>query len=415
MKMETAKMKVGDLQRESPRARVLRWLEDSIKSGSLPRGAELPTEREIARIVGVATCTAALAMDEAEERGLAVRRHPGARRRYAGTLRGDSLSSSMVFVLAEVREFGDGATAPGWSDEFLAFDVVRRLSLMGRPVSFFNTKSLPRRGLDALFEAQPGGMVATSSVNGDPVALEALRRCREAGIPAVAYGNALELRDYDRAYSDHRAGSRDLTRWLLAHGRRRIVPFFPLEPSMFWETERIAGYEEAMREAGLEPLPCAVFGSPSVEAMESSVERFRVRTALAFSALAALRRDGPGPDALLCPNDDRARSAVAAIRDLGLVPNRDILVAGYDNSIRPTAEDPTASLRPAVTVDKHNERSAQDIAELLLARMEGRLPAEPQARIHAHEVIEVGRTGVSGATGDQMSRSSRMSQPASPA
>ncbi|MBP5544309.1 MAG: GntR family transcriptional regulator, partial [Kiritimatiellae bacterium] len=77
--MGTAKMKVGDLQRESPRARVLRWLEDSIKSGSLPRGAELPTEREIARIVGVATCTAALAMDEAEARGLAVRRHPGAR------------------------------------------------------------------------------------------------------------------------------------------------------------------------------------------------------------------------------------------------------------------------------------------------------------------------------------------------
>ncbi len=207
----------------------------------------------------------------------------------------------MVFVLAEVKEFTSIATAPGWSDEFLAFDVVRRLSLMGRPVSFFNTKSLLRRGLDALFAAQPSGMVATSSVNGDPVALEALRRCREAGIPAVAYGNAPELRDYDRAYSDHRAGSRDLTRWLLAHGRRRIVPFFPLEPSMFWETERIAGYEEAMREAGLEPLPCAVFGSPSVEAMESSVERFRVRTALAFSALAALRRDGPGPTRCSAP------------------------------------------------------------------------------------------------------------------
>ena len=135
----------------------------------------------------------------------------------------------------------------------------------------------------------------------------------------------------------------------------------------------------------------------------------------ALLALAALRRDGPGPDALLCPNDDRARSAVAAIRELGLVPNRDILVAGYDNSIRPTVEDPTVSLRPAVTVDKHNERSAQDIAELLLARTEGKLPAEPQARIHAHEVIEVGRTGVSGATGDQMSRSSQPASPTSPA
>ena len=121
---------------------------------------------------------------------------------------------------------------------------------------------------------------------------------------------------------------------------------------------------------------------------ENTLMNTRIMLApLAALSLAALRRDGPGPDALLCPNDDRARSAVAAIRDLGLVPNRDILVAGYDNSIRPTAEDPTASLRPAVTVDKHNERSAQDIAELLLARMEGRLPAEPQARIHEHELV----------------------------
>ena len=385
----TEKNEENGLPRESPRSRVLRWLDRSLASGEFPPGREIPSERSIAKLLGVAPNTAAAAMDEAERLGLAVRRE-GSCKRYAGEARkvgGDSLSSSMVFVLAEVKEFTSIATAPGWSDEFLAFDVVRRLSLMGCPVSFFNTKSLPRRGLDALFEAQPGGMVATSSVNGDPVALEALRRCREAGIPAVAYGNAPELRGFDRAYSDHRGGSRDLTRWLLARGRRRIVPFFPLKPSSFWETERISGYEEAMREAGLEPLPCAVFGSPGVEAMESSVERFRVRTALAFSALAALRRDGPGPDALLCPNDDRARSAVAAIRELGLVPNRDILVAGYDNSIRPTAEDPTASLRPAVTVDKHNERSAQDIAELLLARMEGRLPAQPQARIHEHELV----------------------------
>ena len=80
MKMGTGKEKIGDPQRESPRARVLRWLEDAIKSGRLPRGAELPTEREIAKIVGVATCTAAMAMDEAEARGLVIRRRPPSRR-----------------------------------------------------------------------------------------------------------------------------------------------------------------------------------------------------------------------------------------------------------------------------------------------------------------------------------------------
>ena len=387
MKMGTGKEKSGDPQRESPRARVLRWLEDAIKSGRLPRGAELPTEREIAKIVGVATCTAAMAMDEAEARGLAVRRHPGARRRYAGTVDGGSLSSSTIYVLAAMPSFFDLATAPGWSDEFLALDVVRRLSLMGRHVSLLNALSLPDGGLDAVFEARPGGMVVTNAVNGDPLAMAALARCRERGIPAVAYGNAPELRGFDRAYSDHRVGSRDVTRWLLARGCRRIVPFLPFAPTRFWAQERLAGYAEAMREARLEPQPCAFFGSSELGDYNSA-ETFRLYTSLALSALVALRRDGGElPDALLCLNDDWAMPALAAIRDLGLVPNRDILVAGYDNMTHRPRHDFLGRLTPAVTVDKHNERSAEDLAALVAARMDGSLPPEPQARIHAHEVV----------------------------
>ena len=390
MKMGTAKMKVGDLQRESPRARVLRWLEDSIKSGSLPRGAELPTEREIARIVGVATCTAAMAMDEAEERGLAVRRHPGARRRYAGTLGGDSLASSTVFVLARQIPYPDIATSPSWSDSFLALDVVRSLSLRGRSVALYTSQSLPSGGLDAIFEARPGGMVVTNGVSGDPLAMKALARCREAGIPAVAYGNSPELRGYDRAYSDHRAGSRDLTRWLLSRGCRRIVPFFPFAPTEFWGQERIAGYEEAMREAGLEPAPCKVFGT-SLLGQHQISENFQVFKSLAVAALVALKRDfgGEWPDALLCLNDDWTWSAQCAIQELGLVPNRDILVAGYDNMVRKPNFEPFEIPPPIITIDKHNELASEGLASLLLARMAGTLPPEPQARIHAHEVVEV--------------------------
>ena len=390
MKMGTAKMKVGDLQRESPRARVLRWLEDSIKSGSLPRGAELPTEREIARIVGVATCTAAMAMDEAEERGLAVRRHPGARRRYAGTLGGDSLAASTVFVLARLDSYDDIKTAPGWSDEFLALDVVRQLSRTGRHVSLVNASTLSPEDFDAIFAARPGGMVVTDAVSGDPLAMEALRRCREVSIPAVAYGNAPELSGFDRAYSDHRAGSRDLTRWLLAHGRRRIVPFFPFAPEKFWERERIAGYEEAMREAGMEPAPCKVFGTPLLGLHQMS-ENFQAYKSMAVAALVALKRDfgGEWPDALLCRNDDWTWSVQCAIQELGLEPNRDILVAGYDNMVRKPDFKPIEIPPPVVTIDKHNERSAVDIAELIIARMAGTLPPEPQARIHKHEIVEV--------------------------
>lgn len=374
--------------RESPRVRVLNWLKRSLETGEIPRGGELPSARAIAKLLGIAPNTAATALSEAEEQGLVVCR-AGTNRRYAGEVRkvgGASLASSTVFVLAGQMSFKDIATAPSWSDSFLALDVVRSLSLRGRSVALYTPQSLPSGGLDAIFEARPGGMVVTNSVSGDPLAMEALRRCREAGIPAVAYGNAPELRAFDRAYSDHRAGSRDLTRWLIAHGCKRIVPFFPFAPTRFWERERIAGYEEAMREAGLEPVEISIFGSKAID-VGNKKEVSRIQTALAMATLQSLRRDSAFPDALLCLNDDWANPALAAIHDLGLVPNQDIMVAGYDNIVRNNGPDSNFPFRPVVTVDKHNERSAEDLAALVVARMDGTLPPEPQARIHEHEII----------------------------
>lgn len=382
------------MPRESPRARVLRWLEHAIASGEFPRGSDIPSERAIAALLDVAPNTAAAAMDEAEERGLVVRRE-GSRRRYAGEARkgdGDSLVSSTIYVLARLDWYDDIKTAPGWSDEFLALDVVRQLSRRGRHVSLINAGSLSPKDFDALFASPPAGLVAPSSVNGDKISMRALERCREEKIPAVAYGNAPELRGYDRVYSDHRAGSRDLVRWFVAHGRRRIVPFFPFEPTHFWEKERLEGYAEAMRETGLEPAKLAIFATPQLFEIRTA-DTPLLRTALATAALLALkRRDGCLPDALLCREDFTAKAALSAIRDLGLDANRDILVAGYDNMV--LKPDPVDSfpLRPAVTVDKHNERSAMDIAELLLARIGGTLPPEPQARIHKHELVELERT-----------------------
>ena len=381
----------NDAPLESPRARVLNWLKRSLESGEIAAGSEIPAAHAIGRRLGVATNTAAAALDEAENLGLIVQ-HEGSRKRYAGNARkvGVSFASSMIYVLARLAMYDNIRTAPGWSDAYLALDVVRQLSRKGRHVSLVNAATLSPGDLDAIFAERPAGLVATSCVNGDETSMRALARCREEGIPAVAYGNAPDLRTFDRAYSDHRAGSRDLTRWLVARGRRRIVPFFPAAPSHFWERERIAGYEEAMCEAGLNPAPCMIFGSPKLGA-EQTEETFRLFSALAISTLLASKREKAQPDALLCLNDDWAKPVLAAIHDLGLDPDRDIIVAGYDNMPHGTGFDAFSRERPVVTVDKHNERTSRDMVELLLARMEGKLPPGPQARIHAHEVVEVGQ------------------------
>lgn len=372
----------------SPRRRVLGWIEETIGRGELRPGQAVPSVRALAAILGVAPHTAATALVEAERAGIVVRRAPGARRRFVPDSPGSSpLVSSTVCVLCELGHFADEAAPPRWSVAYLSMEVVRHLSRAGRHVILLNGDTLAESDVDALFRDPPAGMAVTSAVNDRPLAMHALERCREAHVPAVVYGDAPALRGFDRVYTDHRAGERDVTAWLAARGCRRIAPLFPFDPALYhWARERLEGYAEAMRAAGLKPLPCAVFGTGKAIANRKDADDFRVLTALAIAKIVELRR-GDGIDALVCLSDDWAKPVLAAIRELGLEPNRDILVAGYDNASQRAEFDAFEPARPAVTLDKHNERTAADLASLLLARMAGKLPPEPQARTNAQELV----------------------------
>ena len=379
----------------TPRWRVLQWLEHAIESGDIAPGVAIPSERALAKLLGVAQNTAAAAIDEAESRGLVVRRSPTARKRFVpGNAQAESMANASIYVLGELYHYasGDfsesGLVAPRWSMRSLSIELLARLSTTGKHVTVLNAESLDEAGVDALFRAPPSAMLITATVNGNAVAMRALERCRACGVPVVVYGNSSDLRGFDRVYSDHRAGSRALTEWLLAHGRKRIVPFFPYLKDRYWEQERLDGYADAMRAAGLKPVPCAPFAFDEVNRLPLP-KRFKALKSMAIASLVAMRhQEGDGPDALLCLTDNFARVAIAAMRELGLEPHRDILVAGYDN-IAPGFELGTfESEAPDVTIDKHNERTAAEMAALLAARLAGELPLEPQCRQHAFELVE---------------------------
>ena len=379
--------------RLSPRSRVVRWIADAIAAGHLKPGDAVPTVSELAATLGIARNTAASGLLEAERRHIIERRGPGTYKRFVPAAASSApLASATVCVLGALGSFADGITAPRWSDSYLALELVPRLSATGKHVTIFNGDVLTESELEALFRAPPAGMVMTGTVNDQPAAIAAIARCRKANVPVVVYGNAPELRSFDRAYVDHRAGEREITEWLLARGCRRIVPMFPSEPSKYWERERIAGYGEAMRAAGLEPAPCASLGDDELKRSSVGKRRFRFFKALALDTIVQLRREG-GLDAVLCINDEWALVAIAAIRDLGLVPNRDILVAGYDNVTRGGQFGDLEKGRPIVTMDKRSDITAADLADLLAARIDGRLPPEPQIRTHRQELVVLDPSG----------------------
>ncbi len=394
---------------QNPRYRVLRWIEQAIENGELERGAAVPSSRALAQALGVARNTAAAALDAAERRGVVVRRDPAARKRYVPDVAANgAVAASTIYALGDLGLSPDGAPAPRWTDRYLSLEAVSRLSATGRHVMLLNSDALSPATVDDLFRASPAAMLILSTVGGNPAAMRALERCRVGGIPVVVHGNAPELRAFDRVYTDHRATGRALTEWLLARGRRRIVPFFPYMPDTFWARERLEGYADAMRAAGLEPLPCAIFGTNLPDGTPPE-ERFRVRKALATTAMLELFHGNPkkpfnfstsqpfnfhaahdmgGVDALFCLSDNWARVAIAAMRDLGLRPHEDILTTGHDN-IAPGAEfGEFEADGPDATIDKHNETKAVAMAALLAARLAGELPPGPQCREHAFALVE---------------------------
>ena len=380
--------------------RVFKWLEHAIESGDIAPGEAIPSERALAKLLGVAQNTAAAAIDEAEARGLVVRRCPTARKRFVPvSVQAENMANASIYVLGELYPYAPADSkaasilAPRWSMRSLSIELLARLSATGKHVTVLNAETLDEEGVDAIFRAPPAAMLITATVNGNAVAMRALEHCRAAAIPVVVYGNSSDLRGFDRVYSDHRAGSRTLTEWLLAHGCRRIVPFFPYLKGRYWEQERLDGYADALRAAGLKPSPCEPFAFDEVNRLPLP-ERFKVLKSMAISKLLELGygRDGstsrPSPDALLCLTDNFARVAIAAMRELGLVPHRDILVAGYDNIASGTELGAFESEAPDVTIDKHNERTAAEMAALLAARLAGELPPAPQCRAHEFELVE---------------------------
>ena len=369
----------------APRLRVLHWIGTAIEDGRLSPGDPIPSERALATKLGVARNTAAAAIDEAERRGIVVRRSPNAHKRFVPEASAvvSPLAASTIYVLGDMDPFPE-MLPPRWSDRLIMTSLPVALLHAGKHVMTLNHSALTASDIDDLFLSPPAGMVLTASVGGHPLAMHALRKCRATSTPVVVYGNAPEFREFDRVYTDQRAGGRELTEWLIARGCRRIVPFFPEEPDTHWARERIAGYREAMEAAGLVAEPCQGFYYTRELSGLSIDKQFRLMEAMALKSLVRLLRTAK-VDALVCISDHLAKPVIAALRDLGL--ETDVLVAGYDNGNPDPIFDPFEKALPTVTVDKHNEKTAEELADLLSRRMSGELPPEPQCVSHPHELV----------------------------
>ena len=181
--------------------------------------------------------------------------------------------------------------------------------------------------LRTLFERQVDGVILVSA---STAASPALSSMVQQGTPVLAMDRAIKDLPIDHVLVNTFAGTRDAVLHLAGQQRRRIA--FIAGPKTNWTAaEKLRGYRDGLRRAGLEWDASLVlpgdYTLPSGEAQ-----------ALALLALK------PRPDAVIIANNLMTLGAMRVFLRHSISVPHDLALVGYDNA------DWTDVVRPAVTV-----------------------------------------------------------------
>jgi DNA-binding LacI/PurR family transcriptional regulator len=167
---------------------------------------------------------------------------------------------------------------------------------------------------------------------------------------------------------DNTGGARQAVAHLADSGRRRVATVAGPQ-DMGVGVARLAGYREACREADLvtdEDL--IAYGDFS----ESS----------GLAAMQQLLSRAPDLDAVFVASDLMAAGALRALRETGRRVPADVAVVGFEDSAVARQTDP-----PLTTVHQPVEAMGREMSTLLLSRIRGDEPDQPEVLLETHLVI----------------------------
>ena len=166
--------------------------------------------------------------------------------------------------------------------------------------------------------------------------------------PTVLVGHRSADRTASYVDIDNRAASDILTAHLVSSGRRRIGHVSGARGTSAAE-ERITGYLQALRRAGLAGEDLVVDGDYTEEAGAAGTVQLLER----------------GVDAVFCANDLAARGALGVLRERGLRVPEDVALAGFDDLDFAAHLDP-----PLTTVRQSIRQQGAEAAGALLQLVE---------------------------------------------
>lgn len=375
---------MAEAKRIAPRMAVVQAIKQWIADGELPLGAALPSERVLSAQLSVQRPTIRRAMRILEEEGVIQTRGPWTR---VVAERKQAMAHSIV--VAAMPQLARRRRGSPWG--MVTFEaVLDAVNKRGYNLMLIHSGRSSERDIDRMISGSPSGVVVPEISPGAQEQLQWSKKLERSGIPMVVYGGGPELAKLDRVTSDHDHGAYELARWLLARGCRRILMFFEVPPDSYWVKARRTGYERAMAEAGVEPLPLvvarAVIPQTSVDPMEVFDEARRRAASYLLEYLGPVA-GASRVDAIMTASDGETFAVASACRLLGVEPGKDVAIVGYDNYWREVWERTVEPAVPLATVDKHDAMIGCELVNLLVDRIEGRLPAAPQTRVVPPQLI----------------------------
>ena len=361
---------------------AVKQIRDWIRNGSLPAGKSLPSERTLAERLKVSRTAVRAALQTLSEDGLVLtspRRtrvvSPSASVNSRSTLLSNTIA---VLTMKGFSEPDRRQSRPAWAAP-LYHSVMETIMRDGFGTLFFTEDQLAGDGISRLTADPPRGLIVAHNPAGFETKDKLLKALHLGDVPVVAWGDAHEWPECDVIVSDHELGSYELTNWIIGQGCRRLLRCRPvLDPIPNWLRQRDAGFERAVRKAGLDVLlPLDI---PTLAESESSKPVFEQMTHLLAGYLFRPLSGTKPADALLALSDSYVAEIARACRILDRDPARDVLIAGYDNCWRECAETTWEDTPPRVTVDKNDALMGKMVAEMMLDRLAGRLPEGAQQR-----------------------------------
>lgn len=222
-----------------------------------------------------------------------------------------------------------------------------------------------------MFRAKQVGGVIMQPVTSDPA--EAIKPLQQARIPVVLIQH--DCCDVPSVVLTDIRGGQLATQHLLDLGHRRVGLIKGRLPSAARAEERLIGYRQALKAAGLEYDPALVI----------------VRDAIqdgGFEAMQELLAVPEPPTAVFCHNDALAVGAMHAIQAAGLSIPGDISIVGYDDTASSAHLAP-----PLTTISFSRKEMGSQAATLLFRAIEQEGDSEPHTVEVPVELVVRASTG----------------------